>query len=181
MTKDELVAKHVADQVASIAGVTDRMWPQFRSLLSCTCREGWRSSAVKRKALRASGVRRQLEKLRKDPIAALDDHEGDAARTFMSAVQVANSAWNSTRSSRVPFFMLPSTPERGSPIVDALLTRPAIQHSIRFAGCCCATSVWSVAGSPVGGSAAGLRVAARLDRRSASSGAPSQREVSFWH
>jgi hypothetical protein len=59
-------------------------------LLSRTCREAWRAAAVKRKALRASGVRRELEKLRNDPAAALDDHEGDAARIFVSAVQAAN-------------------------------------------------------------------------------------------
>jgi hypothetical protein len=90
MKSREPLPRGIVEQVASIANVPSLKRVRFAALLSRTCGAAWQGHLVKAKPLRASGVRRQLRKLLEDPDAALDDHEDDAAHTFMSAVQVAN-------------------------------------------------------------------------------------------
>jgi hypothetical protein len=90
MKSDELLPEGIVEMVAAIADVRGVNRVRFAALLSRACRAAWRDHPVKRKPLRASGVRRQLQRLLEDRDAALDDHEGDAAHAFVSAVRAAN-------------------------------------------------------------------------------------------
>jgi hypothetical protein len=82
--------EHAADQIAAISKIPAINRSRFYSLLSSACRHAWQAYPVKPEPLRAAGVRRQLAKLLKDPDAALEGDSGQAARTFLTSVQVAN-------------------------------------------------------------------------------------------
>ena len=112
---------------------------RFAALLSRTRDAAWQGHLVKAKPLRASGVRRQLRKLLEDPDAVLDDREGDAAHTFVSAVQVANPGMSFVEAlNRAIYHVMehPKTrlPNRGLTGCPAFSTSPSSAVSLCVGG-----------------------------------------------